>query len=36
MNDAQHKANMRMAWILAGLAALFGLGFVVRIVLFGG
>ena len=36
MNDAQHKANLRMAWILAGVAALFGLGFVVRIVLFGG
>jgi len=36
MNDVQRKANLRTAWILAGLAALFGLGFVVRIIVFGG
>jgi len=34
-SDAQRKANLRTALILAGLAALFGLGFFVRIVLFG-
>ena len=34
--EAQRRANLRTAWILAALAALFGLGFVVRIVLFGG
>ena len=33
--DAQRKANLRTAWVLAGLAALFAAGFVVRIVLFG-
>ncbi|MBX3644821.1 MAG: cytochrome oxidase small assembly protein [Rubrivivax sp.] len=36
ITDAQHKANLRMAWVLAALAAVFGLGFVVRIVFFGG
>ncbi|HRH88868.1 MAG TPA: cytochrome oxidase small assembly protein [Rubrivivax sp.] len=35
-SDAQRKANLRTAWALAGLAALFGVGFVVRIVVFGG
>ena len=34
--DAQRKANLRTAWILAALAAAFGLGFVVRIAIFGG
>ncbi len=34
--EAQRKTNLRTAWILAGLAALFGVGFFVRIVLFGG
>jgi hypothetical protein len=36
MNEAQRKANLRTAWILAGLAALFGLGFAVRMMVFGG
>ena len=36
ISEAQRKANLRTAWILAGLALVFGLGFVVRIVLFGG
>jgi hypothetical protein len=34
--EAQRKANLRTGWILAGLAALFALGFVVRIIVFGG
>jgi hypothetical protein len=34
--DAQRRANARLGWILAGLAALFGVGFVLRIVIFGG
>ena len=34
--DAQRKANLRTAWILLALAAVFGFGFVVRIALFGG
>jgi hypothetical protein len=34
--DTQRKANLRTGWILAGLAALFGVGFVVRIMVFGG
>ncbi len=34
--DAQRKANLRTAWILAAIGALFGVGFVVRIVVFGG
>jgi hypothetical protein len=36
ITDAQRKANLRTAWVLAALAALFAAGFVVRIVLFGG
>ena len=36
ITDAQRRANLRTAWILAALAAVFGLGFVLRIVLFGG
>jgi len=35
-SDAQRKANQRAGWIVAGLAALFGAGFVVRIIVFGG
>lgn len=35
-SDAQRKANQRMGWALAGLAVLFGAGFVARIVVFGG
>jgi hypothetical protein len=34
--ESQHKANLRTAWILAAIALLFGAGFVVRIVVFGG
>ena len=34
--DAQRKANLRTGLVLAGLAALFGMGFVVRIIVFGG
>jgi hypothetical protein len=34
-SQAQRKANLRMAWILAALAAAFGVGFFVRIVVFG-
>ena len=34
-SDAQRKANLRMGWILAAIALVFGLGFVVRIVLLG-
>jgi hypothetical protein len=36
ITESQRKANLRTAWILAGLAVLFGLGFVVRIVVLGG
>ncbi len=35
-SDTQRKANLRTGWILAGLAALFGVGFVVRVIVFGG
>jgi hypothetical protein len=34
--DTQRKANLRTGWILAALAAVFGLGFVARIIVFGG
>jgi len=34
-SDAQRKANLRMGWILAAIALVFGLGFVARIVLLG-
>jgi len=34
-SQAQRKANLRMAWVLAALAAAFGVGFFVRIVVFG-
>ena len=36
MNDAQRKSNLRTGLIVAALAAVFGLGFVARIVVFGG
>lgn len=32
----QRKANLRLGWILAGVAALLLAGFVVRIVVLGG
>jgi hypothetical protein len=35
IDDAQRKANVRTAWILAAIALVFGVGFVARIVLFG-
>jgi hypothetical protein len=34
--EAQRRANARLGWILAGLALLFGAGFVARIMIFGG
>jgi hypothetical protein len=34
--EAQRKANLRTGWILAAIAAVFGLGFVARITVFGG
>ena len=34
--DAQRKANLKTAVVLAALAATFGIGFVVRIFVFGG
>ena len=36
MDDRQRKANVRLALILASLAAVFALGFIARIVWFGG
>jgi hypothetical protein len=36
LSESQRKANLRTAWILAGLAALFGVGFFLRIAVFGG
>jgi hypothetical protein len=36
LSESQRKTNLRTAWILAGLAALFGVGFFLRIVVFGG
>jgi hypothetical protein len=35
-SSAQRRANVRMGWTLAAIAAVFGLGFVLRIVLLGG
>jgi len=35
MNDQQRKANVRLALVLASVALIFGLGFVVKIVLLG-
>jgi hypothetical protein len=34
--EAQRRANLRTAWALAALAALFGLGFVLKMSLFHG
>ena len=34
--EAQRKANLKLAWILAGIALVFGVGFVARMVLLGG
>ncbi len=34
--ETQRKANLRMAWILAAIAVVFGLGFVLRIAVLGG
>jgi hypothetical protein len=36
VSESQRKANRRTAWMLAGLAALFGVGFFLRIAVFGG
>jgi hypothetical protein len=36
ITEAQRKANLRTGWIVAGLAVAFALGFVVRIVVYGG
>ena len=33
---ARRKANRRLGWLLAGLSASFAIGFVVKIVAFGG
>lgn len=35
LNFEQQKANRRLAWVLASVAAVFALGFVVRMVFFG-
>jgi hypothetical protein len=34
--ESQRKANLRTAWILAAIAVVFGLGFVVRVAVLGG
>jgi hypothetical protein len=36
MTEAQRKANLRAAIVLAALALLFGVGFFVRVAVFGG
>jgi hypothetical protein len=36
MNEQQRKANRRLGWMLAALAAVFAGGFVLKIVLTGG
>ena len=36
MNPEQKKANLRLALILASVAAVFAIGFVTKIVAFGG
>ena len=33
---SQRKANLRTAWILAAIAIVFGLGFVLRVAVLGG
>jgi hypothetical protein len=35
LSDSQRKANRRLGWILASLAAAFAAGFVVRMTWFG-
>jgi hypothetical protein len=34
--EPQRKANLRTAWILAAIAIVFGLGFVLRVAVLGG
>ncbi|MCU0918942.1 MAG: cytochrome oxidase small assembly protein [Burkholderiaceae bacterium] len=34
--ESQRRANLRMAWVLAAIAIVFGLGFVLRVAVFGG
>jgi hypothetical protein len=34
--ESQRRANLRMAWVLAAIAVVFGLGFVLRVAVFGG
>jgi hypothetical protein len=34
--DTQRRANLRMAWVLAAVAALFGAGFVLKMTLLHG
>jgi predicted nucleic acid-binding Zn ribbon protein len=34
--ESQRKSNLRMAWILAAIAVVFGLGFVLRVAVLGG
>jgi hypothetical protein len=34
--DAQRRANLRTAWMLAALAALFALGFFLKVAVFAG
>ncbi|MBS1179139.1 MAG: hypothetical protein H6R06_3551 [Proteobacteria bacterium] len=34
--ESQRKANLRTAWILAAIAIVFGLGFVLRVAVLGG
>lgn len=36
LNEQQRKANLRLALILASVAAVFALGFVTKIIYFGG
>ncbi len=36
LSERQRKANVRLALILASLAAVFAIGFVAKIVVFGG
>ncbi len=35
LSQQQQRANRRLAWILASVAVVFGLGFVAKIVLLG-
>ena len=36
LNEQQRKANFRLALILASVAVMFGVGFIVKIVFMGG